>query len=116
MSTPPRGANVLVPFPYSDLRGMKRRPACVVSAREYQDGPDVIVAMVTSSRARRDSPGLGDVIVADWAAAGLRGPSTIRVGRLLVIEQRLIETTLGHLTSATVEAVDVALRSVFDLG
>ena len=36
---------MLVPFPYSDLRGMKRRPACIVSAGAYQRGPDVIVAL-----------------------------------------------------------------------
>ncbi|MHB8464849.1 MAG: hypothetical protein ACYDH6_06735 [Acidimicrobiales bacterium] len=41
MSAPARGDIVLVPFPYSDLRGMKRRPACVVSASAYQRGPDV---------------------------------------------------------------------------
>ena len=110
-----RGDVVLVPFPYSDLRGLKRRPACVVSGQEYQRGPDVIVAMITSQTIRHQLPGLGDVVVAGWRAAGLRALSTIRVGRLLVIEHRLVKTTLGRLASATMAEVDDALRAIFAL-
>ena len=115
MAAPARGDIVLVPFPYSDLRGMKRRPACVVSGGAYQRGPDVIVAMVTSQTGRRQAPGLGDVVVADWQAAGLRAPSTVRTGRLLVLEQRLLGATLGRLSAATLADVDDALRAVFGL-
>lgn len=110
-----RGDIVLVPFPYSDLRGMKRRPACVVSADAYQRGPDVIVGMVTSQSGRRQAPGLGDVVVTDWQAAGLSAPSTVRTGRLLVLEQRLLGTTLGRLSDSTLANVDNALRAVFGL-
>jgi mRNA-degrading endonuclease toxin of MazEF toxin-antitoxin module len=94
---------------------MKRRPACVVSADAYQRGPDVIVAMVTSQTGRRRAPGLGDVVVTDWQAAGLRAPSTIRASRLLVLEQRLLGATLGRLSSSTLTEVDDALRAVFGL-
>lgn len=94
---------------------MKRRPACAVSADAYQRGPDLIVAMVTSQAGRHQAPGLGDVVVTDWQAAGLRSPSTVRTGRLLVLEQRLIGATLGRLSTATMAKVDAALRAVFDL-
>lgn len=94
---------------------MKRRPACVVSADAYQHGPDVIVAMVTSQTSRRQAPGLGDVVVADWQAAGLRAPSTVRTGRLLVLEQRLIGATLGRLSTPALADIDAALRAVFHL-
>lgn len=94
---------------------MKRRPACVLSADSYQVGPDVIVAMVTSQPSRREFPGVGDVVMADWATAGLRAPSTIRTGRLLVLEQRLIHSTLGRLSPSALVDVDAALRSVFAL-
>jgi mRNA interferase MazF len=78
-----RGQLILAPFPYSDLRGMKRRPACIVSSSEYNDGPDAVVAMVTSNRARFQQPGIGDVVISDWRAAGLRLPSVVRTGRSL---------------------------------
>ena len=86
-----------------------------MSSDNYQGGPDIIVAMITSQTARREAPGLGDVVVETWAAAGLRAHSTVRTGRLLVIEQRLLGTTLGALDSRTMTDVDAALRSVFDL-
>ena len=94
---------------------MKRRPACVVSADAYQRGPDVIVAMVTSQSGHRQTPGLGDVVVTDWQTAGLRARSTVRTGRLLVLEQRLLGATLGGLSPSMLEQVDDALRDVFAL-
>lgn len=110
-----RGEVVLAPFAYSDLQGLKRRPAAVVSSVEYGTGDDVILAMVTSSRARMDHPGLGDVAITEWQSAGLRVASLVRAGRLLVIEQRLLGTTLGTLSAVDLARVDDALRAVFGL-
>ena len=110
------GQIVLAPFPYSDLRGMKRRPACVVSGASCNEGPDVIVAMVTSSGTRRDDPGMGDVTINDWRTAGLRRPSVVRtLCRLLVLERRLLTALLGSLVPDDVEAVNRALLTVFGL-
>lgn len=68
----------LAPFHYADLAQAKRRPVCVLSAERLNHGPDVIVAMVTSSNARFEAAGLGDVPLLDWAAAGLLARSTVR--------------------------------------
>lgn len=111
-----RGRVVLVPFPYSDLRGSKKRPACVVSTAAYNDqSPDLILAMVTSSRSRLQRPGLGDAVVQDWRKAGLRLPSTIRASRLLVVERRLLGPTLGDLTARDVKTLDGSMRTVLGL-
>lgn len=110
-----RGQIVLAPFLYSDLVGMKRRPACVVSSAAYNRGPDVILAMVTSRRKRLQAPTPDDVAVAEWQAAGLSTPSVVRTGRLLVLEQRLIQFALGALSPADLALVDRGLRSVLDL-
>ena len=107
-----RGQTLLVPFVYSDLAGSKGRPACVVSSAVYNDGPDVIVAMITSSRRVVDRPGFGDVVLADWEHAGLRLPSVLRAGRLLVLEQRLLGDSLGNLSGRDHEAADLALLAV----
>jgi|SRR5665213_577385 len=111
-----RGQIVFAPFLYSDLQGTKRRPACVVSAPEFNDGPDVVVAMVTSSRWRFDRLGIGDVTLEDWQAAGLPRRSLVRTGRLLVLEQRLIQFALGSVTARDLISVDRALRSTLGLG
>jgi mRNA interferase MazF len=110
-----RGQLLLAPFPYSDLRGLKRRPVCVVSSFAYSQGPDVIVAMVTSSRTRVAQPGLGDAALQDWLEAGLRQPSVVRSGRLLVIEHRLLSTGLGQLSQRDLAAVDVGLKEALGL-
>jgi mRNA interferase MazF len=111
-----RGDVLLAPFPYSDLRGLKRRPVCVVSSAAHSQGPDVIVAMVTSSRARISQPGIGDVILQDWSVAGLRQASVVRAGRILVIEHRLLAGPLGRLSPRDLAAVDAGLKVVLDLG
>ena len=106
----------LAPFHYADLAHAKRRPVCVVSTERLNEGPDVLVAMVTSRRVRFTTPGLGDVPLRDWQAAGLLAPSTARTSRLQAIEIRLLQGRLGSLSDRDLDAVQAALRSVLDLG
>ena len=41
---------VLVPFPYSDLSSVKRRPVLVVSNNHYNNSyPDILVCVITSN-------------------------------------------------------------------
>jgi mRNA-degrading endonuclease toxin of MazEF toxin-antitoxin module len=94
---------------------MKRRPACIVSSAEYNNGPDVIVAMVTSRRSRIAHPEIGDVVIDHWQDAGLPLPSVVRTGRLLVLEQRLLSLTLGELRPDDLDAVDGAMSAVLGL-
>ena len=110
-----RGQIVFAPFLYSDQEGSKSRPVCVVSTPEFNLGPDVIVAMVTSSPRRLIHPEIGDVVVRDWVAAGLRVPSVIRTGRVLVLEHRFLRLTLGHLSLFDLAAVDFGLSAVLGL-
>jgi mRNA-degrading endonuclease toxin of MazEF toxin-antitoxin module len=94
---------------------MKRRPACIVSSSEYNQGPDAIVAMVTSRRTRIAHPEIGDVVIRDWQDAGPPLPSVVRTGRLLVLEQRLLTRTLGELSRDDLGAVDAGLLAVLGM-
>jgi mRNA interferase MazF len=95
---------------------MKRRPACIVSSSAYNDQePDVMLAMVTSSRNRLQRPGVGDVVLGDWQSAGLLRPSVVRTWRIFAIERRLLTLTLGNLTPTDLAAVDQALKAVLGL-
>jgi mRNA-degrading endonuclease toxin of MazEF toxin-antitoxin module len=105
----------LAPFHYADLAQSKRRPVCVVSTERLNDGPDVIVAMVTSSRVRFERPWLGDVPLQDWVVAGLLAQSTLRAGRLQAMEARLLEGKIGSLSDRDLAAVRVGLRLIFEL-
>ena len=110
-----RGDIYLAPFTYSELQRSKRRPVCVVSAPAFHAGPDVIVAMVTSSSARLAAPGVGDVTLADWQPAGLLRASVVRAGRLLVLETRLLSARLGMITAEDLTAVDRGLKEALGL-
>ena len=93
-----RGEIHLVPFEYSDLRGSKRRPACIVSSDQYNArGRDVILAMITSNMTARE---VGDIPVQDWRSAGLLKASVVRSGRLRVLEQRLLTDARGRFHKA----------------
>jgi mRNA interferase MazF len=71
------GDVVLVLFPFTSQRASKKRPAVVVSKRTYDAArPDGIVMAITSQV--RPNPGLGDVWVNHWQAAGLLKPSVVK--------------------------------------
>ena len=86
------GEVVLLLFPFTDMRGAKRRPALVLL--DTGDA-DVIVARVTSQVIQTAF----DVELMDWQQAGLLLPSTARVHKLATLEKRLIERRLGELTA-----------------
>ena len=75
MSTSRAGDIVTIDFP--GVKGVKRRPAVVVSSSTYhQHRPDVIVGIVTSQIQEATTP--TDYLLKDWAEAGLHRPSAFR--------------------------------------
>lgn len=97
-----KGKVFLVPFPYDDLSANKLRPAvCLtnpVGARRH-----VILAYITS---RIPTTLLATDIMLDpthpdFAASGLRQPSTLRLHQLVTVSTVLIQRQLGELSSDT---------------
>jgi len=83
------------PFPFTSQRASKKRPAIVVSNRAYGTArPDVIVMAITSQL--RPSPGVDDVWISHWQAAGLLKPSVVKPV-FATLEQRLVLRRLGAL-------------------
>jgi len=75
VSTSQAGDIVTIDFP--GVKGVKRRPAVVVSSSTYhQHRPDVIVGIVTSQIQEATTP--TDYLLKDWAEAGLHRPSAFR--------------------------------------
>ena len=68
---------ILVPFPFSDLSAIKRRPALVVSQDEYNKENDLVIAFITSQL--NVGYRWGDYRLIDWKEAGLPKPSLIRM-------------------------------------
>jgi mRNA interferase MazF len=95
------GDLVTVEFPYSDLRGRKRRPGLVLST----DQEDVLLARVTTRTPRCE----GDVPIVEWSFCGLPKPSTIRLAKLATVDARLVLRRIGRLGSHDGNAVLMAL-------
>jgi mRNA interferase MazF len=88
---------VRVPFPFTDRAAVKKRPALVLSTRGFNTAAGhTIMAMITK---REQSVWPRDYDVLDWAKAGLKFPSWVRM-KLFTIENSLIVDTLGGLQPA----------------
>ncbi len=96
------GETWLADIPFTDRSASKIRPVIVL----WLDGIDVIVAVVTSAAPRSAT----DVALADWSAAGLRVPSTVRLARLDCLEQALLFRRLGALAAGDAQN----LKNVWD--
>jgi mRNA interferase MazF len=99
---------VLVPFPYRDRFAERARPAVVVSDADYNRHGDVIVAAITSHAARVAT----DFALVDWASAGLRFPSTVRMLLATVASSRIL-LHIGRLTDQDWAGVQTRLQTVF---
>lgn len=104
------GDIVLVPFPFTDQSGAKKRPAVVVSSAAYhQARRDVLIMAITSQV--KPSGSFGEVVVQSWQAAGLIKPSAIKPV-LTTIEQSLIMRTLGRLKEIDLSALRHTLEII----
>ena len=102
-----RGAVILAPFPFTEKRVSKKRPAVVVSGDAYNAaGPDIIVAVITS---RTNSPSRpGDHRVRNWRSAGLLKPSLVRA-RLSTLHGSVVIRQLGLMSQEDMAGVDKGL-------
>jgi mRNA interferase MazF len=79
------GDVVLVPFPFTDQTGAKKRPAVVVSSSGYNSGRRDIVIMAITSQVREPLP-FGETMVSEPVFA--------------TIEQGLVIRNMGALSAA----------------
>lgn len=97
------GEVVLVPFPFTDQSGTKKRPAVVVSSNTYNASRRDIVIMAITSQVRTPL-GFGEAMVGDWKAAGLVKASVLKPV-FTTIEQGLVLRVMGHLAAADVKTL-----------
>jgi len=102
------GDVVLVPFPFSDQSGTKKRPAAVVSSQAYNANRRDILIMAITSQVRTPL-GFGEAMVNDWRRAGLIKQSVLKPV-FTTIEQGLLIRVLGCLSSNDINT----LRNVID--
>jgi mRNA interferase MazF len=108
-----KGKIVVIPVPFSDLRGSKRRPALVL--HEYRD--DLVVAYISSKVPKNLSP--TDVLVSHKSASfkrtGLLTDSVIMLGKPATIDRQLVLRVLGEVDDDLKEEINIKLSRCYRL-
>lgn len=103
---------VIVPFPFTDKSSSKRRPAVVLSNKDFLESTEhVIAAMITSAR---NSDWISDVKIGSLKSSGLSVPCVIRM-KLFTLSKTLIIRKIGKLSSADARLLRSRLASVMPL-
>ncbi len=99
---------VVVPFPFAETEGSKRRPALVLSQRSFNEGGHTVLAMITT---KTTPPWPGDSVVADLVSAGLEKPCIVR-WKLFTLDDQLIVRRIGQLGELDRGRASRALSSI----
>src|SRR3954471_4231523 len=102
------GDVVLVAFPFTDQRERKKRPAVVVSSRQFHRSRADLLLMAITSQLGAKRP--GDLEVHDWQEAGLLKPSLVKP-IVATLEQSLVLKRLGRFSEPDREALTQVIRT-----
>ena len=107
METSLKGSVVIIPFPFSDLTGSKRRPALIVAD---WGGADVILAQITSV-AHKDLFAV-DLNDKDFLNGGLEKESFVRPNKLFTADKATFLKTVGILSDEKMKEISDIICSV----
>ena len=87
-----KGDIIVIEFPFSDLKNVKRRPALVV---KIPKGKDMIVAQITGSSYELSV----EIAIhgSDFKQGSLKRDSFVRIDKIASIEKSLIKYKIGSL-------------------
>lgn len=108
MAAPASGTIVLVRFPFSDLSGVKLRPA-LVSAQAGRG--DTVLCQITS-QSYTDASAI-EISQLDMSKGTLSRTSFIRPGKLFTANETIISRSIGELVSVKFSDVIEAVVSLF---
>lgn len=99
----------VVPFPFSEAPGAKRRPALALSHPAFNREGTTVFAMITS-RVHRPWP--GDCVIQDLEPVGLTRSCIVRL-KLFTLDNSLVMRRLGALSYRDRETVLSSLGTFF---
>lgn len=103
-----KGEIVLIPFPFTDLSGIKNRPALVLVENEL----DVTVSFITTQLKWEEK---FDVKIEPSSENGIKKSSLIRLSKLTTVDKELVLGQLGKLSKDELARVDKNLIELFKL-
>src|SRR5688572_28077153 len=101
-----RGDVVLVPFPFTDLKTVKQRPALSISADVFNSTrDDVVVVAITSQVPAKLATDEFPIPPNELAGCGLPKPSMLWLNKVVALHQRLVIKRIGNFLATTLETV-----------
>ena len=105
-----RGEIVLLSFPFTDLQSTKVRPALVVSSDSFNKiGRDAVFIFITSKQYNDPFDIRLEQGSSEFKSTGLKVSSTLRISKIMCLEQGLIRRRLGCLDTNTLQKVNGVL-------
>ena len=98
---------VTVPFPFADRPKTKKRPAVVLSNKEFNRSNHTILAMITT---KKEPAWPGDSQISNYSDAGLRLPCLVRF-KFFTLDNRLLKIRIGHLSEKDSNQIAKGLHS-----
>lgn len=102
-----KGDVVVIPFPFSDLSGSKRRPALVLSDLQ---GQDIILCQITS-KISNDSYSIS-LVNTDFINGSLPVESNIRPSRIFTADKNIIIKKAGTIFESKMKNVILAVHTI----
>ena len=95
-----KGDIVVIPFPFSDLTGAKKRPALVITNLK---GEDLILCQITSKKVRNEYA--ITITEEDFEEGGLKQESNVRPNKIFTADRSIILYKAGKLKREKVENI-----------
>ena len=107
------GDVVLVPFPFTDLRSSKQRPALVISSNQFNSVRDDLLLAAITSQIPADLA-TDEFLIPPTAliACGLPKPSLIRLLKLITLHRSLVVKRIGSLPDPAMSQVSSRIREL----
>jgi len=103
-----KGDVVLIPFPFTDLKGNKNRPALVLISGSL----DITVSFISTQLKWKEEY---DIELKPSSANGLKKDSLLRLSKLATIDKELALGKLGTISKADMVIVNQNLRNLLQL-
>jgi|GEM_PF-436085 len=106
-----RGEIVLISFPFTNMVTTKVRPALIVSSNSFNKTMGEAIFLFITTKEYNTAFDLRiNKTHTDFKATGLKTSSTLRVSKLMCLEQGKIKKRLGRASKRILKQVDTKLK------
>lgn len=103
-----KGDVIVLPFPYTDFSGVKKRPAVVIATLR---GQNTILAQITTNK--RDDEDLVSLTKKDFSSGSLSSDSFIMVSLIFTSDSSRISYKTGKLKKEKIKEIQNKLIEIF---